>query len=103
MTLKNFRASDFKKDGSVVEIASSKRDLFAAPVPTSVPIIAPDDDPEDVPAGTVPEILSWVGDDVERAKKALDVETSGDGKPRKGLVSQLKDLIESADDGDEEK
>lgn len=97
-TLKNFRTSDFKRDESAVKVASSKRDRFAAPEPTSAPIIAPDADPEEVPTGTVPEILSWVGEDVERAKKALDVETSGDSKPRKGLVSQLTELIPSSDD-----
>lgn len=97
MTLKNFRTSDFKKDESTVKVAASTRDRFAAPEPTTQPVVAPDANPEDVPAGSIPEILTWVGEDVERAQKALGVELA-DAKPRKGLVSQLKGLVESADD-----
>jgi hypothetical protein len=54
-----------------------------------------------VPTGSIPEILSWVGENVERAQKALAVE-SADSKPRKGLVSQLTELIKSAEDKEEE-
>lgn len=44
------------------------------------------------PTGTVPEMLSWVGDDKDRAKRALDQELAH-SKPRKSLVSDLEDII----------
>ena len=97
MALKNFRANDFKKDKDNVEITQSKRDkvpTFVEPVqePTSTPIVSQGSSPDDVPSGTVPEILTWVGDDKDRAQKALDAETENE-KPRKGLVSQLNDIL----------
>lgn len=100
MALTNFRASDFKKDGSAVLRADSTRDRannsrISEPTPTSTPIIAKGDSPDDVPSGTVPEILTWVGEDVDRAKRALAKE-SEDKKPRKGLVSQLEEIIETS-------
>ena len=97
MTLKNFRASDFDKDGSKpVKTAASKYDKAPeAPKPTTQPVIAKDADPEEVPTGTTPEVLTWVGDDSERAQKALDVELDND-KPRKGLVEQLAEMVNKA-------
>jgi len=55
-----------------------------------VPIERDDDsdDGSDVPDGTVQEVLDWVGDDSERAQRALDVERSGQN--RTSLVSQLE-------------
>lgn len=98
MALTNFRASDFKKDGSGVQRADSTRDRAKAarlsePTPTSTPIIAKGASEDDVPSGTVPEILTWVGEDAERAERALSKEKA-DNKPRKGLVSQLEEVIE---------
>lgn len=43
---------------------------------------------DDVPDGTVNEVLDWVGDDSERAQRALDVERTGQN--RSSLVSQLE-------------
>ncbi len=101
MTLTNFRASDFNKDGSEVKSLGSKRDRrVAAPVPTPTPTTTPIDknaDPNDVPSGTVPEVLTWVGEDPERAQKALYVEVEN-AKPRKGLVEQLNEIISKESD-----
>lgn len=97
MTIRNFRAVDFKKDKSEVKAVASKRDRtprFDTPVPTTTPIIAPDADPNEVPVGTVPEILTWVGEDKEKAQKALDKELEN-SKPRKGLVSSLEEVVGS--------
>lgn len=44
------------------------------------------------PTGTTKEILEWVGDDPERAQRALDAELASD-KPRKTLVEPLEELI----------
>jgi hypothetical protein len=46
-----------------------------------------DEDP-DVPDGTVNEVLDWVGDDHERAQRALQVERSGQN--RQTLVTELE-------------
>lgn len=94
MTLTNFRAEDFEGRGDNVKVARSKRDRMAVPEPTSKPILAADASPEDVPSGTVAEVLTWVGDDPVRAQKALDAEVSHD-KPRKGLVSVLTEKIDA--------
>jgi hypothetical protein len=45
-----------------------------------------------VPKGTTSELLSWVGDDKERAQRALDAENATD-KPRKGLVEELEEIL----------
>jgi hypothetical protein len=44
--------------------------------------------------GTAAEVLAWVGDDLERAAVALEVERERD-KPRSTLVKQLEKLAES--------
>ncbi|HEV2778546.1 MAG TPA: hypothetical protein VGX25_04025 [Actinophytocola sp.] len=49
-----------------------------------------------VPAGTAEEVLAWVGDDVDRAQRALVAELSG--KNRSGLTAQLQRL--STKEGD---
>lgn len=46
-----------------------------------------------VPAGTVKEILTWVGEDTERAQEALDAEI--EGADRATLVKALKDLLDA--------
>ncbi len=46
----------------------------------------------EVPTGTVPEILEWVDGDKEKAERALKDEESN-SKPRKGLVKELKEII----------
>lgn len=102
MSLKNFRASDFKNGGSDVLRADSKKDRRVVsqvqePTPTSTPIIPEGASENDVPSGTVPEILTWVGDDVDRAERALDKEKA-DKKPRKGLVSQLEEILGTEED-----
>lgn len=103
MTLKNFRAEDFDNQGDKpVKTAASKNDKRAQssePTPTTQPITAPDAGPEDVPSGTVPEVMTWVGDDPVRAQKALDAEVEND-KPRKGLVEQLSEMIDAEADSD---
>lgn len=48
-------------------------------------------DPEAVPEGPAAEVLKWVGDDSERAKKAYDAEEAG--QQRVGLSKKLKELF----------
>ncbi|MFI9558864.1 hypothetical protein [Nonomuraea endophytica] len=46
-----------------------------------------------VPAGTVEEVLAWVGDDHERAAQALAAERAKE-RPRSTLVARLTELVE---------
>jgi len=50
------------------------------------------DDSEPVPDGTTAEILRWVGDDQQRAQRALDKEQADD-RPRAGLTGELKKIL----------
>jgi hypothetical protein len=52
----------------------------------------PQEDPNAVPSGTISEIKDWVGDDKDRAQKALDAEKANE-KPRKTLVEDLEDIL----------
>jgi outer membrane biosynthesis protein TonB len=49
---------------------------------------------EPVPYGTAPEILIWVGNDKDRAQRALARE-QGAEKPRSGLSNELSEIINS--------
>ena len=44
------------------------------------------------PTGTPKEILAWVGEDLERAQRALDQELAT-SKPRKSIVEPLKGIL----------
>jgi hypothetical protein len=98
MGLTNFTAADFDGSKPVRNMVRSKRDRLSGPQETTKPLPQATEDPEAVPAGTVPEVLTWVGDDPVRAQKALDEENKND-RPRKGLVSSLTEKVNSAADG----
>jgi hypothetical protein len=70
----------------------------AAPAAAQTPAPAAPAAPEaiEVPKGTVPEILEWVGDDLEKAQAALDAEHESKNS-RKGLVHELEQLLETDD------
>lgn len=52
----------------------------------------------EVPAGSISEVLQWVGDDTERAELALAHETANHG--RKTLVEKLNVLVHGEDEAD---
>jgi hypothetical protein len=52
------------------------------------PVAAPEPDLNAVPDGTADEVRTWVGDDVDRAKRALTVEQKA-ATPRKTLTDHL--------------
>jgi hypothetical protein len=65
-----------------------------APVEPETPPAGPEQEPADpdaVPDGTVDEVLAWVGDDPDRAGRALAVEQDRD-RPRSTLVDALTKL-----------
>lgn len=55
------------------------------------------EDPDAVPAGDVATVLTWVGDDPARARRALEAEQAR-SRPRKGVLGPLEVLV----DGDGE-
>lgn len=60
----------------------------AEPVAKPVKPETPAPDPDKVPDGTADEVLTWVGDNKERAESALTAEQAG--QKRKTLIDQLK-------------
>lgn len=65
--------------------------------PSEEPLDVPSDAPVDeVPAGTVDDVLAWVGGDPARAAAALEAETSAPS-PRSSLVGRLSALIPGSD------
>lgn len=94
----SFRKNRQNKDRDMKMLESNKDSISKSsrvpdPVTVRVLDIEAQNNPDKVPTGTVPEILSWVGDDKEKAKKALDTENE-ESKPRKGLITALTSVIE---------
>lgn len=50
---------------------------------------------EEVPDGTAKEVMEWVGDDEDRAHRALEVEEAKDGGGRVGLKRDLNSKLEN--------
>lgn len=67
--------------------------LEPAPEPETVELPDPEDtqEMEPVPDGAAHEILSWVGDDLDRARIALEAEQAG--KQRVGLTADLEKML----------
>lgn len=53
-------------------------------------------DDDTVPAGTVADVLEWVGGDYDRAARALHAEQQR-SKPRHGVVDNLEELLTGAE------
>lgn len=71
------------KDGGVYAAA-------ARPVPGEV---EPDEiDKDIIPAGSVEQIMGWVGDDLARARVAREMETAKGPKARAGLLAKLDEV-----------
>ncbi len=49
-----------------------------------------------VPSGTTKEILAWVGNDTDRARRALENEEAKGSDGLKGLQRELKAMLENA-------
>jgi len=84
----NFTAADFA-DGETERKAAPKEE----PRPAR--------ESNEVPVGTSAEIQDWVGDDKERAQRALDKENEN-ANPRKGLVKHLESMLDESDDEGED-
>jgi hypothetical protein len=72
-------------------VEATKEEAPAPVVPQDDPLQATLEAAEGVPAGSIKEVLAWVGDDATKAQKALDAENDGD--KRSSLISKLEALI----------
>lgn len=53
-------------------------------------------DTDPVPQGAIAVVMDWVGDDPDRAQRALEAEEAGE-RPRSTLVDQLKQLLSAGE------
>ena len=88
-----------RKAASMKMVDSSKSSInrtARTPDPVTVRVAdkATQENPDVVPSGTAPEIVSWVGSDAEKAQKALDLELQ-DERPRKGHLSSLQAVVDA--------
>jgi hypothetical protein len=66
----------------------------ALPPPVDAEEPAPSEESDEVPQGTIAEIMSWVGSDKDRAQRARDAEVAT-GQPRSTLITQLDQVSAS--------
>ena len=59
-------------------------------------------DSNEVPDGTAKEVTDWVGDDAERAQRALDAENAQGEDARSTLIEDLERVIRRNEDNDED-
>lgn len=72
--------------------APKKKTLSTEPPQTEPALQSGVDNVGEVPDGTINEVKEWVGDDKERAQKALDLELGDKG--RKTLIDHLEEVLE---------
>jgi hypothetical protein len=53
------------------------------------PVVESPPDPDAVPTGTIDDVLAWVGDDNDRAARALEAEQAKGDQARSTLVAKL--------------
>lgn len=79
--------SKFEFDPFRVADSLPKEDAPAAPA-----FVEPVVEDNSVPSGSTKEVLAWVGNDLDKAKRALAVELEKT-PPKKGLVDGLNKLL----------
>ena len=68
-------------------------DVLDGPEPAaSGPAGGSDQSPDEVPDGTAAVVLDWVGDDTDKARRALEAEQARGDKARSTLVAALTKL-----------
>lgn len=91
---------DETRDRLLASKAIGKRDgspyvAAARPVPGEV---EPDEiDKDIIPAGSIEQIMAWVGDDLARARVAREMETAKGPKARATLLAKLDEVKQSAE------
>lgn len=96
-SMRNFRAADMP--GNTKKVAYTEGTKPKAT--KSEPKQAPGVDPNAVPEGTAAEVMAWVGDDADRAQRALDAENKAD-RPRVTLIDDLERVILRDEDDEDE-
>jgi hypothetical protein len=83
------------QDPVVTAASTIPKDTNVVSVPTvpgnDGPPVVEDPDGGEVPTGSIDEVLTWVGDDTDKADRALRAEQAKD-KPRSTLVERLTAL-----------
>lgn len=85
-----------RRDGKGTEdTGDGVSDRLGRPVDRPVPgLVEPDEiDPDVVPAGAAEDVLAWVGDDLARARVALDMEQAKGLNARAGLITELESVM----------
>ena len=95
--MKNFRAQDMPGSKMVAYAQGNKPGDSESPSTSDQP--QQNQGSNEVPEGTAKEVMSWVGDDAERAQRALDAEQSS-GDPRSTLVEDLERVIRRDDESE---
>lgn len=65
--------------------AKSRKKSAPTPEPVEEKLVAPE--------GTIGAVLTWVGEDKDRAEVALEQEKAED-RPRKSLTAQLEEILD---------
>ncbi|MEV0608122.1 hypothetical protein AB0I61_17325 [Polymorphospora rubra] len=76
----------------------SNPDVWAGSADVDEPAPGPGDGDgsvDEVPTGSIADVLEWVGDDPDRAQRALDAEQAG--KARTSLMPELERLAAGGD------
>lgn len=63
----------------------------------TIPSVSIQNSTDEVPSGNIASVLSWVGDDKDRAQQARDAESAKDN-PRSSLIERLDNIIEDDKD-----
>lgn len=85
-------------DGHVVTTHDGVRTLLPGPAAAGVvdeqPVSEPEPEPigDEVPDGSAKDVLAWVGEDSDRAIRALEAEGRRE-PPRKVLMGQLEKVV----------
>lgn len=79
----------------IAELARQEQENQGQPPAPVVPVPDPgDEQPDAVPDVSKDELLAWVGEDTERAARALAVEQERD-KPRSTVVAELEKVAQA--------
>lgn len=98
--IKRLRAVvDSGKDPDLREVAAPKAKATGGDQPPHDPPAGPaaaerTSDPNQVPTGNITDVLNWVGDDADRAARALTVEQAKGDRARSTLVADLEQIAD---------
>jgi hypothetical protein len=93
------RADESDVESDVGSVQALDGAAVVRPVPG---VVEPDEIPRDlIPGGSVKDIMTWVGEDLARARVARDAETAKGPSARASLLRQLDDVKADVDEDPE--